>query len=681
MIYTHYILGILCCFYRRDQKYSSSINPDMDVPDSVPSLAKLTDINTQWSSLCHWHNKPNGRQGGQRCGNSTSMDDVQRRKILIQNLRNLISSGTTETNKASSTARSTSSPQIQEILKELSELLLCKRRHRDKSAAIYLKWSIELGEPRKSTSPPVTHDIRKELNIEDGKTLLCQGKTSKGIRCTKQISAQNRNRADAIIAALANVRDSSPATKENVIVLAQLLMCQGYHQDQAIRKSEEWFKKIQKLFPPADAAPSRPSNRDQPSTPPLSRTTTGNSETPRSTASSVFSRAGSIATSTPPTSPPSQRRYDTRATASESPLHSRSTNSTLPTSPPSQRRYNTRATASESPLHSRSTNNTTTTVDEDPQPVGHSRVTRKTAHTLPPKVALLKFKPFPPKGIKAIVTNIYERIKRSIIEREKDDGVVYGFQRDGDNLIKFGYTCKMGLEARMKAWNTRCRQEVKVVFHEYLPHAAKVESLVQAILYRERRREVLVNGLCNRGKGCSTVHEEWFEVTLERLVEVVELCKRWINTCPYENGILRTRWVEHIDKLYKAQSDPLLEDWRAWLDIAKFAKDTAVEETVPPKVKKQAGIIITETEIKSELDDTVLANVPRLRQELSKSSQRYVQRIKKLRDETREDKSPAEYTAVTQDLPLHLHDPFAASATTTTLPHASLRGSRKTEAL
>jgi len=647
----------------------------MDVPNSVPSLAKLTDTNTQSSSLCHWHNKPKGRQDGQRCGNSISMDDVQKRKILIQDLQNLISSGNTETNKASSTARSTSSPQIQEILKELSELLLCKRRHRDKSAAICSKWFIELGEPRKSTTQPVTHDIRKEFNIEDGKTLLCQGKTSKGIRCTKPISAQNRDRAHAIIAVLANVRDSSRATKENVIELAKLLMCQGYHQGQAIMKSEEWFKKIQELFPQADVAPNRPSNRDHPSTPPFSRTT-GNSETPKSAASSIFSRTGSTATSTPPTSPPNQRRYNTRATASESPLHSRSTNTTLPTSPPSQRRYNTRATASESTLRSRSTNNTTTTVDEEPQPVGHSRVTRNTAHTLPPKGAFLKFKPFPPKSVRAVVTAIYEKIKRPIIEREKGHGDVYGFQRDGDNLIKFGYTSKMGLEARIKAWNTRCRQEVKVVLHEYLPHAAKVESLVQAILYRERRREVLVNGLCNGGKGCSTVHEEWFEVTLKRLVEIVELCKQWINTCPYENGILRTRWVEHIDKLYKAQSDPLLEDWRAWLDIAK---DTAVEETVPPKVKKQAGIIIIETEIKPELDDTVLANVPELRQELRKSSHTYVQRIKKLKDDTREDKPPTEHTTVTQDLSLHLHNPFAASATTT-LAHTSLRGGRKTEA-
>ena len=621
----------------------------MDIPEFVPTLAELIKANEDWDSQCRWHNQKKGSQNVKRCGNVIRGHDVRERDDLIDRLRVLIRSATEPATLGPATPDSI--PEIRETLEKVSIWLLCKGKHRKYSNKVLLKWSNELDKVEEATDQPATdqpatdqpavdqptidqraidqtaidqpatYDIREALNIDNGEKLLCHAKKKDGTRCTHRISAENCGRANNIIAALAKARDSSSTTRDHISVLAQLLICQyRYHRDQVPKKSEEWFRKIQELFPPADDVPK------QPSTPPLKRTTIVKSETPRSTASSIFTRAGSIATSTPPTSPPSQRRY------------------------------NTKSPTSESPLRSRSTNTTTTTVDDEPQPVGNSRVTRSTTHILPPKDTLLKFKPFPPKGIKAVVTKIYERIKRPIIPREEDTGYVYGFQRDGDKLIKFGYTSKMGVKERIRKWNTQCHQEVKVVLQDKLPHAAKVESLVGAILYRQRRRENLVGGLCNGGKGCPTVHEEWFEVTLECLRDVVNLCSRWIGTGPYENGILKPRWVEYIDKLYEAQSDDPLEDWRAWLDIAKFAEGSTVEEVVPSKVKEEKGIVITHTEIKTELDVTVLANVPDLRQELITSSRKYVQRMKKLKDENWEEERPTEYSV---DFSLHLDDVFA----------------------
>jgi hypothetical protein len=618
----------------------------MDIPEFVPTLAELIKANEDWGSQCQWHNQKKGSQNVERCGNVVRGCDVRERDDLIDRLRVLIRSATEPATLVPVTPDSI--PKIRETLEKVSMWLLCKEKHRKYSDKVLLKWSNELNMVEEATDQPTTdqptidqpaidqpamYDIREALNIDNGEKLLCHAKKEDGTRCTQPISAKNCGCANNIIATLAKARDSSSTTRDHISALAQLLICQyRYHRDQVPEKSEEWFRKIQELFPPADDVPK------QPSTPPFKRTTIVESETPRSTASSIFTRAGSIATSTPPTSPPSQRQY------------------------------NTRSPISESPLRSRSTNTTTTTVNDDPQPVGHSRVTRSTTHILPPKDTLLKFKPFPPKGIKAVVAEIYERIKRPIIPREKDTGYVYGFQRDGDKLIKFGFTCKMGPKARIRKWNTRCHQEVKVVLQEYLPHAAKVESLVGAILYRQRRRENLVGGLCNGGKGCPTVHEEWFEVTLECLRDVVKLCSRWIRTWPYENGILKPRWVEYINKLYEAQSNDPLEDWH----IAKFAEGSTVEEVVPSKVKEEKGIVITHTEIKTELDDTVLANVPDLRQELITSSRKYVQRMKKLKDENREEEHPTKYSV---DFSLHLDDVFAQQPSRS--PHRNRKNSTK----
>jgi hypothetical protein len=133
----------------------------MSVPDCVPNFARLADIDTQLTTQCHWHNKPTGDRVGQRCGNSISEDDGQRRRVLVRILHSLINSDTTVTNTSYKTARSSGPPQVQEILKELSQLLLCKRRHRVESAAIYSKWSIESG-LKDSSSKPGNYDIGKD---------------------------------------------------------------------------------------------------------------------------------------------------------------------------------------------------------------------------------------------------------------------------------------------------------------------------------------------------------------------------------------------------------------------------------------------------------------------------------------------------------------------------------------
>jgi len=618
----------------------------MDIPDSVPSLAALINDDTKSSNLCHWPIKKRGKQKPRTCTKTINESDVTERDGLIKELRRLIPAAT-ETNTPLRSAIPDLISDIRTKLKKISKWLVCKAEHRQGNAtAIFQKWCDELDNLGKTRDQPVAEDIRKELDIDDGKRLLCQGRTKKGARCTNWISNKNRECADAIIEAVAKARNSSSTTRDNILVLAQLLMCRRYHQDQAIRKSEEWFARIQELFPPTDAT------QEQPSTPPFSRTSVVDSVATPSTVSSISSRTDPIAYSTPATSPPSRRRYNA-----------------TPTSPVS-------------PLFSRSVRTTEATANEQPPRETQTRSTWK--RTIEPEPVFPQFEPFSPKDSKAMLNSLYKLITRPFIKNDEVSGYVYGFTRDGGAYIKVGYT-KRDLEKRMDEWRKQCHQELTVVLVEPVRHAQKIESLVHATLYNERRQEVLVNGRCNSGRGCPKRHREWLEVTEKRLRGVVDEWILWFEATPYKKGKLRPKWVDYIDNLRQTQSKGLHEPWHDWIDVTTFAKSTKVMAkikmvdeivTVAFNVGEKTESIIAETEIKTEPDDKVLADVAELRQGLRKQSQRYNQGIKELKDDTLTAKPLSENSAVKQDLP---HDPFAASATTT-LPRASLRGGRKTEA-
>jgi hypothetical protein len=557
----------------------------MDIPEFVPTLVELIEAGEPWSNQCCWRNQKKSKQNAVRCGNTVRGREVRERDDLIDFLRVLIPYSTeTETLGPVTPDILT---EIREELEKASMWLLCKGQHRPNSKKIVRKWCDELEGARDRPAPV---DVRKELNIDKGKELLCHGRKQRdGTRCTEKISPPNRQFAYIIIADIARARDSSPTTKENILLLAEFLMCQGCQdQGQAIGKSQEWFKKIQKLFPPADASPGRPSRQNQPSTPRFSRIAVLDSETPISTTSSLFSRAGSTTASTPSTSPPSQRRYTTRANTSESPSRSKRTNTT------------------------------TTTVEDEPPQAAYVRVTRRTTFErqvglLTPEPVYPHFKPLPPKNCSVFLTDLYNLITRDFKKKEVAPGYIYGFKRDGGDYIKVGYT--NNLKRRMREWSDDCDQKVIVVLQEYVPHAGKLESLVHATLHNQRRRECLVNGACNNGRGCHRTHREWLEVTLNLLKEVVGTWIRWFECIPYdERGCLKLEWIARIYKLRKEQKVPLPDLWRKWIDVSRLDKGTTGKVKTEPvddesmlvfDVKKKKKIVITTTEIKMESDDDV----------------------------------------------------------------------------
>jgi hypothetical protein len=655
---------------------SCSFDFAMDIiPELVPTLAELIEASEDWGFQCRWHNQKKGSQNVKRCGNNVRGRDVRERDDLIDRLRFLIRSA-----REPATLGVVTPDRIREIretLEKISMWLLCKGKHRKYSNKVLLKWSEELnkvevviGQPatdQPATDQPETYDIREALNIDKDEKSLCHGKKRDGTRCTRLISAGNRGLANEIIATLANARHSLSTTRNYVLELAKLLICQGnYHRDQVIGKSEEWFRKIQELFPLADAVP------EQPSTPVSSRTTTVDSETPISTASSIFSRAGSIATSTPPTNPPTQRRYNTRSTASGSPLRSKSTNATA------------------------------TIVDDEPPYLAHPRATRsatfeRLAGLLTPKPVYPHFMPLSPKKSSAFLTNLYNMITRAFKKREEAPGYLYGFKRDGGDYIKVGFTTK-SVEGRIQEWERQCNQRVTVVLQKHVSHAGKMESLVHAALYNQRRREALVNGACNNGRGCHKKHREWIEVTLEVLREVVRRWIRWFKCIPYdEQGCLKSEWVGLIYKLRKEQKKPLPDLWHHWIDVTGLAEGTsdevktervddkstlafdakteAVDEnsTLPIDDKEKTKTVITTTEIKIEPNDEVAADNLVMGQEFRDINRGYIKAITEaiteaitvIKNETPDGTPLPEYPIALQDLPLDPDDPFVASPVTT----------------
>lgn len=291
-----------------------------------------------------------------------------------------------------------------------------------------------------------------------------------------------------------------------------------------------------------------------------------------------------------------------------------------------------------------------------------------------PEPANPQFMPLSPMSGSAFLTNLYNLITRPLKKRERTPGYIYGFKRDGEVHIKVGFTTKDSVEPRMDEWNRQCKQQVTVVLAEYVPHAGKMESLVHATLYHKRRREALVNGACNGGRGCGSKHREWIEVTRELLKEVVDVWMRWFESVPYDkDGCLKPEWVEKIYKLRKEQKKPLPDLWRVWIDTTTLAENITVEEksevvddkgTVAFNVKEKPGIIVTETEIKAEMDDKVAADDQALRQGLSDLNRRYVRSIVKVKDETAKDKPLMDYPEALPDLPLQ-DDPFGPSVVTT----------------
>jgi hypothetical protein len=99
-------------------------------------------------------------------------------------------------------------------------------------------------------------------------------------------------------------------------------------------------------------------------------------------------------------------------------------------------------------------------------------------------------------------------------------------------------------------WIQSRRHADTIVFEEATEHAKKVEFLVHRHLHKYRRREILISGACNGGKGCRHVHKEWFDVSSDLASFVVNAWVRWMSNVPYDEiGYLKPIWIEQVNSL------------------------------------------------------------------------------------------------------------------------------------
>jgi hypothetical protein len=109
-------------------------------------------------------------------------------------------------------------------------------------------------------------------------------------------------------------------------------------------------------------------------------------------------------------------------------------------------------------------------------------------------------------------------IEKQLGERETESGIVYVYRRPDCELLKISFTGGATTKPRMDSIKKVCRYDPEIVFEEATEHAKKVEFLVHRHLHKHRRREILISGACNGGKGCRHVHKEWFDVSMTLLV-------------------------------------------------------------------------------------------------------------------------------------------------------------------
>ena len=609
----------------------------------LPSLADLRDAGPCKTRQCVWTKKAKKDSPPQQC--SRMIADGGKTENILRLLD--------------------SSKDFRGILEDLSELQLCGRTHRAKFRELVLEeWIKEIkeeglkpatpplstkklkssnsikstieatSEPLNSTDhcPPsrtstqqtrpkavITSSIlRKILEIDDGDRIECHGHTTSTKderRCTYKLAEKSVARIATILDELATDCGLSSCKQEVDRLLEELsglVLCRRYHQDQASEKFEQWVGKIEGIVNQNDedttnsgrdealAAPSTPKRQLRPR-PSLSTPETYN-DSPESSVSSVWSRSPQSQVTTPDTSP---RPPTSRDLYENSPLSAK-TGSTHHVLPPLDD-----SDIENSISHSQPEIKLERQLFTAP-PIPTRRSTLRSHHIEPFQPTISTFLPFRPQTPQKMLTALCDVIQRPLSEQDQRLGYIYGFQREGSSYIKIGVS--KDIKRRMKEWFHTCRYEPKVVLEVAVPHAFRVERLIHLHLWKERRRESLVAGRCNSGKGCEKVHQEWFEIGRQRLTEIVDIWARFGGCEPYdEMHLLKSLWME---KLKSIDMRSRLDPWRSWVNGIVPDKKTIV--AVKTETKEKLGPRVNVSEIKVEDDSDADADADqdkRVRQE------------------------------------------------------------------
>lgn len=163
-----------------------------------------------------------------------------------------------------------------------------------------------------------------------------------------------------------------------------------------------------------------------------------------------------------------------------------------------------------------------------------------------------------PQDPKSSYTEIKVNAMRPL-EEELDDlkkGFIYLYKVKGnERFVKIGYTTRSPA-TRHEEWKLSCNREPKSLFEgSIVPNARRVEALCHAELDYCRTRVYCT--------GCSIQHIEWFEMTPDDAISVIQKWSKWMESNPYtetlsESGVkwaLKTEEVKKLDDI-----DTFMED-------------------------------------------------------------------------------------------------------------------------
>ncbi|KAM0341380.1 hypothetical protein ACHAPU_010023 [Fusarium lateritium] len=150
-----------------------------------------------------------------------------------------------------------------------------------------------------------------------------------------------------------------------------------------------------------------------------------------------------------------------------------------------------------------------------------------------------------PRTIECINNKIKELLLRPLTREEMKQGgqiYIYTFPEsyhDAYPHMKIGYA--KDVKERMAQWRVQCAYTPELLGQFSAEHYVKVEKLVHAQLWNERKRE----------KGCPTCHvrhQEWFKVHSMTVSKYIGLWTSWMRQTPYDDqGVLQDKWRRRIE--------------------------------------------------------------------------------------------------------------------------------------
>jgi hypothetical protein len=197
-----------------------------------------------------------------------------------------------------------------------------------------------------------------------------------------------------------------------------------------------------------------------------------------------------------------------------------------------------------------------------------------------------------------VAWRLCENLNERYYKRDFKTGSVYIYSRKSSpGYVKIGWTSK-SVNVRLAEWSECGYTPIELFRVTEVPYAQRVETLTHYELIKEWRREQPCKG-CWMKKQKQVRHQEWFEVSQERAIQVLgtwaEIFKK---ANPYElSGSLESKWRKVVNAMEvdgeAVTSERLLKHYEATIakDPALAKKAATAKEVAVTKETVTAAIV------------------------------------------------------------------------------------------